>query len=115
MRPAAEGLWKTAAYCQTAYSTWRSVSGTPWLSAYRRKWAEDSRSQSSQSSGSSAIAASRARTSALRLVSWVVRMVPVAYQSRWRRAQKAWKSSGAVAGQAGSRPTSLRDIRGYQR
>lgn len=63
-------------------------------------------------SGHSDRTAILARTSPLRLVSCVVSTVPVAYQSRDSRAQKAWNSSGLTAGRPGSPPTSVAEISG---
>ncbi|SCD62839.1 hypothetical protein GA0115253_101212 [Streptomyces sp. Termitarium-T10T-6] len=57
----------------------------------------------------------RARTSALRFVSCVVRTVPVAGQSRAIRAAKAWNSCGDTAGCPGSPPTSVAEISGTYR
>lgn len=74
-----------------------------------------SASSSDHCFGHSDSTAMRARTSALRLVSWVVSAVPVAGQSRASRAQNAWNSSGATAGDPGSPPTSVAEISGAYR
>lgn len=66
-------------------------------------------------SGHSVSTAIRARTSALRLVSWVVSAVPVAGQSRASRAQNAWNPSGVTAGCPGSPPTSFAETSGTYR
>lgn len=65
--------------------------------------------------GHSERTAIRARTCALRLVSWVDRTVPVAYQSRARRTQNAWNSPGSTEGRPGSPPTSLTESSGAWR
>ena len=56
---------------------------------------------------SSASTEIRARTSSLRLVSWVVRVVIAGGSSAWRRAIRVWNSSGATANSVGSPPTSV--------
>ncbi len=93
--------------CQAAHAS--CASGTP--SPVR----VTSASTSAHRSGTSVSTASAARTSALRLVSWVDSTVPMAGQSRCTRAQNAWKSSGDTAGLPGFPPTSVADSSGTYR
>ena len=64
----------------------------------------------SQSSGTSASAVIRARTSSLRLVSWVVSAVIASGHSCWRRAAYPWNCAGVVENTDGSPPTSLSEV-----
>ncbi len=70
---------------------------------------------SAQRSGHWDSTAIAARTSALRLVSWVESTVPVSGRSRWVRAHQAWNSSGSSAGRPGEPPTSLAESSGTYR
>ncbi len=64
----------------------------------------------SQTSGTSASTAIRARVSSLRLVSWVVVVVIASGQSRCRTAIASWNSSGVTEKTEGSPPTSLSEV-----
>ncbi len=57
----------------------------------------------------------RARTSSLRLVSWVAVAERPAGQLAWRATQRAWNSSTATPNCSGSPPTSFRLTRRWYR
>ena len=65
----------------------------------------------SHSPGASASTAMRARTSSLRLVSWVDSVVIASGQSRCRAAIASWNSATVVEKTDGSPPTSLSEVR----
>ncbi len=73
------------------------------------------RTTSVQSPGTSASTASRARTSSLRLVSWVLSDVIESGQSCCRVCAHSWNSSAVTPNFAGSLPTSLRAANLVQR
>ena len=52
----------------------------------------------------------RARTSSLRLVSWVLRQVIASGQSAWRRTIASWNSATGTEKTLGSPPTSLSEV-----
>ncbi len=94
--------------CHAAQASWPSGAATVVASV-------TSASSAAHRCGHCVSTAIRARTSALRLVSWVVRTVPVAGQSRAMRAANAWNSSGDTAGRPASPPTSVAESSGTYR
>ena len=77
--------------------------------------ARSSPTQCSHSRGYSVRTASRARTSSLRFVSWVDRVVMLVDQSAARVRQKPWKSSWLMPMMFGSEPTSLTPMNRFHR
>jgi hypothetical protein len=97
----------------------RSIGHAP-TAACQMRWASDGsgsglirtqrRTTSVQSPGSSESTASRARTSSLRLVSWVDSVVMDSGHRRCRSSAESWNVSGLTPKSDGSLPTSLRAV-----
>ena len=77
--------------------------------------ARNSLTHCSHSRGYSVSTARRARTSSLRLVSWVDRVVMAVGQSAARAREKPWKSSWLIPMMLGSEPTSFTPMNRFQR
>lgn len=85
-------------FCQIRWASGASGSGAA---------AFQVRTTLAQAFGISASTARRARTSSLRLVSWVDRDVMPSGAVAWRAAHSAWNSATDIPNRVGSPPTSL--------